>query len=472
MTYDGTTRRANVEGQWIVVGSRGAVVRDASALSGNVVGHLPKDAAFTCNGCDGALRLSIEAPVVGWLSAKLARLVEAEDPAAPAAGSFRAFQTGGDRATARALGALSWECRQRATTLVAPAETRPQKPRAAVARAEGGAIWGGTARFPTRAVYTTAADEAAPAPLTVGDALFGDSKRHRALLALRAREKACGGCKTGAPCGLGPPPPGPPPLVSVLACTYPPRHRLHEALYAAFKAQTYPNLELVVYDTDGPPSPFFAALNTDKRVRYYHGGRQYVAGAAREATPPSWTHVGAKRNALNGLARGEICVLFDDDNVYAPCYCETMVGHLRSSGGDLVRLRGWRAYDATRDRFCISESQDVRCESFVFTNRPRAPGFDIREDRGEEGSFFDGRVVHDVRDSAGIFLKIHHGQNSSETPVTADLAAARIPRALLDGLDVALYARDVVFTGAHADDRTFDPVSATTLGYDVGRARR
>ena len=88
-------------------------------------------------------------------------------------------------------------------------------------------------------------------------------------------------------------------------------------------------------------------------------------------------------------------------------------------------------YDVTRNRFCASESSDVRCESFVFTNLPDRPGFDVNDDMGEEASFFNARVPHDVRDDAGIFLKIHHGQNSSETPVTEDVPKSKVSPALL-----------------------------------------
>ena len=68
------------------------------------------------------------------------------------------------------------------------------------------------------------------------------------------------------------------------------------------RAQTYTRWELVVLDTDGPQSPFFASLRDD-RVAYHHDASA------------SWTHVGAKRNRLLNLARGEIVAIFDDDNV-------------------------------------------------------------------------------------------------------------------------------------------------------------
>jgi len=39
----------------------------------------------------------------------------------------------------------------------------------------------------------------------------------------------------------------------------------------------------------------------------------------------------------------------------------------------------------------------VRCETFVFRRAPALAGFEVSDDRGEEGSFFDARVCHDVK---------------------------------------------------------------------------
>ena len=66
--------------------------------------------------------------------------------------------------------------------------------------------------------------------------------------------------------------------------------------------------------------------------------------------------VGIKRNKLLALAKGEAIACFDDDNIYAETYLETMLGHLWGSGaalvgigayytaavdGGAVRARGW-----------------------------------------------------------------------------------------------------------------------------------
>ena len=74
-------------------------------------------------------------------------------------------------------------------------------------------------------------------------------------------------------------------------------------------------------------------------------------------------------------------------------------------------------------------------------------------------------------DDRGIFLKIHHGQNASETPVTEDLPAGRVPAhlAALASKYAPLYAADRVFAGMFADARGYDAVADVALGYDTGR---
>ena len=451
--------------RYVVAGAKGAVVRRAPSLSSAKVAVLQKGTAVEAEGPprpDG--RLAINAPVAGWLSTKVLEPAP-KRPTRPS-GSFRAFVRSGDRAAAEKLGELSWECRLRATTRDAPAAAPPIADACAVPRAEGGRVWGGTAEHPTYCQYVATDDRAEP--LTVGHPAGGDLRdRHARVVALRAREAARGRCGTKRPCALGAAADAP--LVSVVVCTYPPRHHLHAALYAMFAAQTYPRLELVVYDSDGAPSPFFAAC-ADPRVRFYHEGEPYDAGAP----PPrgGWTPIGAKRNALLGLARGAAVALFDDDNVYAPTYVAVMAAHLLGSGADLVRLRRWLCFDVTRKRFCASDSSDVRCESFVFLRDASKPGFDVSDDRGEEAGFFNARVPHDVFDDAGIFLKVHHGQNSSETPVTEDVPRGHVSPPLLAILDrvADLYAPHRLFTGIFADRRGYDAVSDVTLAYDVDRA--
>lgn len=116
--------------------------------------------------------------------------------------------------------------------------------------------------------------------------------------------------------------------VSVICPTYN-RHDLHEKLYHVFETQKYADRELLVLDDSIEASPFFASLK-DERVKYFHQGRATI---------------GAKRNALCAMAKGEIIAHFDDDDYYAPVYLEEMVKNLGDA--DLVKLSKWLAWRET-----------------------------------------------------------------------------------------------------------------------------
>jgi glycosyltransferase involved in cell wall biosynthesis len=118
------------------------------------------------------------------------------------------------------------------------------------------------------------------------------------------------------------------PLVSVVVPTFG-RERLHPALLAMFRAQTWAPLELVVDDDSPAPSASFARID-DSRVRYMHHAER--------------ASIGVKRNRLVSEARGEVIVAFDDDDYYAPHYVETMLAALEESGAAMIKLSGWYAW--------------------------------------------------------------------------------------------------------------------------------
>ena len=120
---------------------------------------------------------------------------------------------------------------------------------------------------------------------------------------------------------------------ALVTCTTPTSHRrhaFHGQLYASFCAQRWPRKELLILDTDGPPSPFFttdALASTDARVTYVHR-------ATTAAT------LGDKRNELVLGARGDFVALFDDDAIYGREYIATVVGALVASGLQSASLDG------------------------------------------------------------------------------------------------------------------------------------
>jgi glycosyltransferase involved in cell wall biosynthesis len=95
-------------------------------------------------------------------------------------------------------------------------------------------------------------------------------------------------------------------------------------------AQTWPNKVLVVVDSGPKPSPFLKKLQ-DERLRYVHVKMQDEAAVS----------IGTKRNTAAAAAGDEADLIahFDDDDIYAPCYLET----LEAARGDaeMVKLSAW-----------------------------------------------------------------------------------------------------------------------------------
>jgi len=119
------------------------------------------------------------------------------------------------------------------------------------------------------------------------------------------------------------------PFVSVLTPTYN-RRKFIPAAITCFKNQTYPQdkMEWIVLD-DGQDKvkDLFDAAGL-KNVRYV-------------ALPDGQKlKIGAKRNQLNELAKGEICVCFDDDDYYPPERVRKAVAKLRSAPCHKIPLVG------------------------------------------------------------------------------------------------------------------------------------
>jgi len=109
------------------------------------------------------------------------------------------------------------------------------------------------------------------------------------------------------------------PFVSVLTPTYN-RRKFIPSIIRCFKNQSYPQdrMEWIILD-DGQDKvkDLFDACGL-KNIRY-------VAAADGEKIK-----IGAKRNRLNELAKGEICVCMDDDDYYPPDRVKKAVTKLRS----------------------------------------------------------------------------------------------------------------------------------------------
>jgi glycosyltransferase involved in cell wall biosynthesis len=119
------------------------------------------------------------------------------------------------------------------------------------------------------------------------------------------------------------------PFVSVLTPTYN-RRKFIPAAIRCFKAQTYPQnrMEWIILDdgTDKVKDLFDAAALPNVR---------YVALPDGEKLP-----IGAKRNQINEMAKGDIVVCWDDDDFYPPERVQKCVTKLRSTPGRRVPVTG------------------------------------------------------------------------------------------------------------------------------------
>ncbi|KAH8075185.1 hypothetical protein JL721_1181 [Aureococcus anophagefferens] len=231
--------------------------------------------------------------------------------------------------------------------------------------------------------------------------------RARRLGALRADEAAwAAGAPPGPwPCrGLALPPRGAVAgRVSVVCPTTADRRPFHALLLANARRQTWPDVELLVYD-DGPaPSPL---LRGARDCLYVHGGRD---------PRPS---LGEKRNRLLALATGEYVANFDDDNVYAPTYLEAMVRRLDASGAGLVSLD--EAWVATLAGAAANGADACRRlggfrasgETFLHRNVALAAAAYAPLDVGEEVGLLAALPNTAVVDDVGLFLHVEHGRNT------------------------------------------------------------
>lgn len=221
-------------------------------------------------------------------------------------------------------------------------------------------------------------------------------------------------------------------MVSVITPTTGRQH-LMPALYQVFSQQTYPNLELLIFE-DGPtPSEFLAKL-PDRRVRYFHEARKVTTGN--------------KRNLLIAEARGDVIVFFDDDDYYAPNYIDAMLEQM--AGSDIAKLSNWFAYSTVHQQFFYWDTEvadehhykvgkrsitiqnatladahirslftDGYGFSYVFSRKTaltvRFPDIDF----GEDIAFIteakkQGHTIRHIRDEGGLALHFIHGGNQSQ----------------------------------------------------------
>ena len=135
--------------------------------------------------------------------------------------------------------------------------------------------------------------------------------------------------------------------VSVVTPTTASRARFHPQLWQCFVDQSWPDKELVVVETyHHEPSSFFQSIaRVDSRLRYV---------AIKRPVGEDLT-VGAKRNLTILLASGQYCVNFDDDDLYADRYVESMVTQMQQRNLVALTLSGWHNFFEARGSAGYSE---------------------------------------------------------------------------------------------------------------------
>ena len=173
------------------------------------------------------------------------------------------------------------------------------------------------------------------------------------------------------------------PFVSVLTPTYN-RRKFIPAAIRCFKAQTYPmdRMEWIILDdgTDKVGDLFAASGLTNVR---------YVAAPEGEKLK-----IGRKRNMINELATGEICVAWDDDDYYPPDRVKKAVTKLRSAPGQRVPVVGSSQlylYFSDRDQIWsigpYNPNHATNGTMAYWTSYARTHKYDDEAEKAEERSF-------------------------------------------------------------------------------------
>ena len=171
------------------------------------------------------------------------------------------------------------------------------------------------------------------------------------------------------------------PKVTVVTLTIPGREGFLYRAKQQFKAQDYPNKELVIVDCAG--------------------------------------NTGFKRNVGCEAAQGEIIVHMDDDDWYSPDWVSKSVAALTSSGADLVGLRSMYFYDLRAKKHFIYDPPTnwntilYGATQCYWRKTWQAIRFEHRE-RGEDSEFSHRcrKFCHDYREG---FVAIRHDGNTGGT---------------------------------------------------------
>jgi len=198
------------------------------------------------------------------------------------------------------------------------------------------------------------------------------------------------------------------PFVSVLTPTYN-RRRFIPTAIQCFKDQNYPQecMEWIILDDGTDKVEDLFKESGLKNVRYI----PVTDGKMK---------IGAKRNRLNELARGEICVCFDDDDYYPPDRVRKAVKRLQSVKGRVAPVAGASQmflYFADRDEiWSVGPYNPNHCTNGTmayWTDYGKTHRYDETVDKAEERSFMNDWTTPVLQmQPTDIMLVICHAENT------------------------------------------------------------
>jgi glycosyltransferase involved in cell wall biosynthesis len=227
------------------------------------------------------------------------------------------------------------------------------------------------------------------------------------------------------------------PLVSALMVT---RDRPEFALQSVqyFLRQSYPQRELIIVE-DGVPS-LKDRLPRDPRITLVSTGLRRT--------------IGAMRNQSCYLARGEVLVLWDDDDWHGPDRLATQVQPLLDGRTDItgltdlewLELDSWRCWQLDRplqERMLLNR---VYAGTLAFHRRvwDRGTGFANRS-LAEDAGFLRQALERGARfqhlGGQGIYVYVRHAQNSWQVPIGTPNGWIACPPPELPASDIAFLKR-------------------------------
>jgi glycosyltransferase involved in cell wall biosynthesis len=160
------------------------------------------------------------------------------------------------------------------------------------------------------------------------------------------------------------------PKISAVMCTYG-RFKCVERAMNCFLSQTYPNKELIIYNTD-EESPYSQDLS-EKGVIIVNCGIDSI-------TNEPYTNVGAIRRDALMFAKGDYVVTYDDDDIYMPYFMEQGINRMKETG--LASFKPEKSFFYSGGNLCLVKNT-LEASVIADINKIREYGYLL--ETGKEG---------------------------------------------------------------------------------------